>query len=640
MRIQKITRMNSFKSIFFKRHLLYSVILTVCVAVTTASCSRFDDATGTTIEYIPFQEEDNGLWGMISPNGEVLFANEFKLPPTPATDGMFFVQNENGYWELYKAKSKPEKVRNTEYTSVSRFSQGKAVVAKNGGGLCIINVDGKIEANLDEIDGKSVVYALPLKKGYSVYMNDRQQFGVVDQNGKSILPSKYLEIRDDGFGKFLVIDNKYENDYKNASDRVHCTIIDANKNTLYDFVRGKYERIGDFYNGKLAVSVKKNGQELWGILNEKGEHLISPSSKILDIGKIRGDYFTYFNGDSWGLMNMQGEQVIRAKYSELIIDDDNTLIANIKSNPNDDSNEYKYIDTNDSPLSDDTYIEAKPFSLIGGSYALVKSSDKTWSLIDRQGNTVEGLPDISNVAVSVDEEKVMGGSISDFVNDLHISNDGVFGLTSNSTPEEVDDTIISETASSDGDGGYDVNNNDDRKSLYTQSTDMGFWCHSLKRKYDTGVLITIEFYDNVSKQTYTTKKVIDYQFGYYTYYHNEQVPNGYEWVDIHPCGYSINISNDGITQGKLRILLNALIDKFRTFPNAYIYDRNSGAAIISYQGGDNIKMVAKIYMTENSVNVNVEDYGNGDPYGNRFLIDEYSNVKENITHYGQSSLLN
>lgn len=43
------------------------------------ACSK---TSNECVEYIPFQESENELWGMIAPNGEVLFSEEFEETPT------------------------------------------------------------------------------------------------------------------------------------------------------------------------------------------------------------------------------------------------------------------------------------------------------------------------------------------------------------------------------------------------------------------------------------------------------------------------------------------------------------------------------------------------------------------------------
>ena len=50
-------------------------ILLFVLPMIMASCSN-DESNG--VEYVPYQETDDGRWSMISPSGKVLFEEEFK----------------------------------------------------------------------------------------------------------------------------------------------------------------------------------------------------------------------------------------------------------------------------------------------------------------------------------------------------------------------------------------------------------------------------------------------------------------------------------------------------------------------------------------------------------------------------------
>ena len=76
-----------------------------------ASCGKNN---GTYISGIPYQETEKGQWSMISPDGEVLFSDEFKERPTVAKEGLFMVKNKEGLWEIYKADKKPKKIGSPE----------------------------------------------------------------------------------------------------------------------------------------------------------------------------------------------------------------------------------------------------------------------------------------------------------------------------------------------------------------------------------------------------------------------------------------------------------------------------------------------------------------------------------------------
>ena len=57
-------------------------------------------------EYLAVKQENEGLWGLIGPDGKMLFENEFKQNISDAVEGLFIVP-ENNYKILYKADKTP-----------------------------------------------------------------------------------------------------------------------------------------------------------------------------------------------------------------------------------------------------------------------------------------------------------------------------------------------------------------------------------------------------------------------------------------------------------------------------------------------------------------------------------------------------
>ena len=90
--------------------------------------------------------------------------------------------------------------------------------------------------------------------------------------------------------------------------------------------------------------------------------IVKPTPKIKKVGEIKGDVFTYNNGNGWGLMNLKGESIIRAKYDLLYFASKDKLIAVTKKNG--ESYEYKYINFEDKQIGEDTYDDAFPFDII------------------------------------------------------------------------------------------------------------------------------------------------------------------------------------------------------------------------------------------------------------------------------------
>lgn len=65
---------------------LLNLALAAIATMLMLSCSNTENGN---VEYIPFQETDDGQWGMISMDGKVLFKDEFKNKPTVVRDGRF-----------------------------------------------------------------------------------------------------------------------------------------------------------------------------------------------------------------------------------------------------------------------------------------------------------------------------------------------------------------------------------------------------------------------------------------------------------------------------------------------------------------------------------------------------------------------
>lgn len=546
------------------------------------SCSKTENGD---VEYIPFQETDDGQWGMISMDGKVLFKDEFKNKPTIVRDGRFFALTSEGFWEMYEAAEKPRKI-GPDYAHISGFHNGRALVAEKNKPVAIIDTDGNTIKLLDKIDNKEVDGVRVYKDNYAVFMTTDSLWGVIDGNGNCVVKPEYYSLNDYGDGKFIGINNKYKKNVKlDKKDKITVSVINTNGKVIFDFNADKYENIqNQFIDGKIAISVKKDGKEIWGIINDKGETLVKPSSKLKSIGIIKGDVFTYNNGDGWGLMNIKGETLIRAKYEELYYDEDNILVAVVK---NGDSYEYKYIDEKDNQIGDETYVSATLFSMFDGKYAWVKPNDKIYSLIDKNCKQVEGLPDIVNVGTYEGEKYVK----SDYVNleevfaSLNISLNGVLNFTFKSTPKEVvkkalDSGSLNGTEEHPAGSAYWF---EDKNSVnvYTNS-------------YYNG-LVTVHFKDYLSRQTYSTQRVIDYVFGDYYWFHDNNIPTGYTWNETIPDMFSIAIGNAGKMHGKLLDVYNFAAKIFKEFGT--IAKQNDNAMVLTLKNG----MKALIGRDENYV---------------------------------------
>lgn len=548
-------------------------ILTVAlVALVLGSCTQSDKGN---VEFLPFQETTDGQWGMISMEGKVLFHEEFKNKPTVVRDGRFFVRTANGTWEMYDATEKPQKIGG-EYAHVSGFHNGKALVSEKGKPVSIIDTEGKTIKKLDKIENKEVNGVRTFEEGYAVFMTEDSLYGVINANGDCVIKPQYCSLNNCGDGKFIGVDNKYSKDVKaGKQEKIKIFVLDASGKTILQFAGDKYSNLKyQFTDGLLAVSVEKDGKDTWGIINDKGEYVVKPSGKIKDIGSISGDIFTYNNGEGWGLMNTKGETLIRAKYENLYLDTDNRLVALFK---NGDSYEYKFINEKDEQIGEDTYVEATLFSMYDENHAVVKPNDKIFSIIDKNGKQLEGLPDIVEVGTYEGESYVESDyvDLNKIISVFQINQNGILGINYKTSPKEVVEMSVKYGNS---------------RGTKEHPTTSAYWYditdHITMYKNVSGIngVITIDFNANLSRENYRTKRVIDYEF-YDTYwYHDEKIPTGYSWNKVTPATFDIFIYNYGRMHGKMRETFNLFVNQLKKWGK--LAKENNGAKVFTLNDGN------------------------------------------------------
>ena len=582
-------------------------VFAVLTAMLFASCSKTENGK---VEYIPFQETADGQWGMISLDGKILFTEEFKTKPTVVRDGRFFVRTKEGLWEMYDATNKPKKI-GTDYAHASGFRNGVALVAEKNKPVSIIDTEGKTKKILDKIEGKVVDGVRSFEEGYAVFMTVDSLFGVINQGGDCVIKPEYTELNDCGDGKFIGINKKYEADLKKGKkDKVKLSVVNTSGKVLYEFMASKYNDVHQkFSDGLLPISVKKDGKETWGIINEKGEEVVKPTTKIKNIGNVKDEKFTYYNGEGWGLMNTKGETLIRAKYEFLYFDGDNMLVAIVKKDA--DTFESKYVNEKDEQIGEDTYVSATPFTMFDGEHAIVKPNDKIYSIISKEGKQIEGLPDIVEIGTFEGESYIQSDYV-DFkalIADCKISDDGMFGMSFKTTPAEAIKAQVKE-----GIAMSDENHKAGDLYWYDLTDEVWF----IKKPGNISSIFEMHYTGYLTKKTYRTKRIIDYVIGDWYWYHDKKIPTGYVYNKVSMRNFKMTFDNDGKLHGKLSDVLLALKGKFKSMGK--IVKENNGAFVVTTKAGH----TAFAYLEEKKV---VLLFGNlGD--ANSLVIDKYKDATE------------
>lgn len=514
-----------------------NVILTVLLCLLASACSKKDK-----VEYLPFQAEEDGRWGLISTKGEVLIADEFERKPTAVQNGRFMVRDKDGNWELYTAEAKPRQVGKT-YKSIAPFTEEVTPATEPGKPVALIDRDGKVVKELNKLAGKTVASVRRFVEGLAVFETADGLYGAIDTKGNVVVEPKWCELSDASEGKFIATDGKYKAQLGKLDRKgVKFTVLDAKGKRISDFPRDKFvDVILVFTEGVLPVRVEDGNKTRCGLINEKGEYVLRPTSKAVVVGEYHGGNFTYHDGEAWGLMKKDGTVAIRAKYDYLFFVADDRLFAYDSEKSG--SEQWKMVDLEGNDVGTETF-ERYAYAFVDG-YAPVKLGKNDWGFIGTDGKLLD-LPvtDIAEIDYH-DADYVVESDYVDInalVEALHITKQGIDLLTLGTTAAEA--ARIKEQQAADGGSAAEPDPED-----YTWKDYVGYT--KAVNIVEAGILAT--YPENVGQ---AVKKPV-YLYGYHVY----DETTGYRFTSSKPIVVSCSFSNTGKLEGKMRDLFKALSKK-------------------------------------------------------------------------------
>ncbi len=545
------------------------------------------------IEGIPFQTEEEGKWGLVKPNGEVIVSDEFKHAPTFATDDRYWVQNDKGYYELY-AVGEEQPVNDSEYRYVSLFYDGEAVVTKRDESVTVINKKGETVTDLSKIGKYTPDVFQSFSDGLMVFTaNDK--VGVCNTKGEIILEPVYAFINKPADGKIIATDTIAMRSMAEGDSLKKGSVIvfDYKGQELLKLPRKKYDVVNErFYGDYLAVGNYEEGAEeseeglaiQFGIINVKGETVVKPSKKYRYIGEMSGDIFSYNDGEKTGAKTMTGEKILAPKFGNIQFSGDYILATTYPEEDNYDPDAIitGIYDKEGKPLFKSKYHEMQLF----GDHIFAKQDEDKWVILDMKGEKVKEMPKIYNLnywnegTYSVMTDKI---NIDKFVKNLDFSATSLGKLTFSTTVQQAI-KIQNET--------YNYSMTEKPKAADYNYTDQ----LSLYRRVDgVDVVETIKYPNNLSQMNYRNEKVIDFWWGYTYYYHVNKVPTGYTFTTSKPEMLKMSFDNYGVLRGKLKPLFKALCKRFEEMGT--LQESNGAAALYKLTDGK----YAIVYLEPNSV---------------------------------------
>lgn len=301
---------------------MYRIALCVIGLMLVSCNSKKDESIPT---HFPFKVRSTDRWGLVDVKGKVLVEDEFKNEPSAVIEGMFFVEN-NGEYEIYSANNPKNEVVEEKYRDIAFFSEGLAPSVKDNEGIKYIDKQGKVKFELPH----EYIYATKYEKGYSrvgrrvkldaglqIYGDTPWlQWDAVNTKGAITKFDKYSIEKVLSNGNFLV----YEVDFNGENDFYILSTDGTVKTQLKDY-KPDLAELGDIISPDLEYYVFYDSEEgKYGVRNMNGETIIKAKYEGLLFQKNGNLAFgEEKSGEYMGIMDIKGNVLIKPKYGWIML---------------------------------------------------------------------------------------------------------------------------------------------------------------------------------------------------------------------------------------------------------------------------------------------------------------------------------
>lgn len=372
-------------------------LFTTLIAVITliSSCNKTSNLIEVT--HIPVKIKENGNWSLLElKTGKIFFDGEFKNEPSVVKDGIFITQNDEGEYFYNKIESeKMFKEFAGPYVSAKSFTEGIAIVCKEDDYVSAINIEGEEVFKLKPEKGINFEMVGQCFEGMIIFRTSSGYLGYLNKKGKVAIKPEY----------------EFAEDFKDGYARVSKIVKGKDKIQIIDKLGQvktvlNYSFVGNVDAGIMAYS---NARDEYGVVDVNKETVILAKSKFKKIIVVNGDIF-YSSNDCWGMLDRNGEILIRAKYKYLSRINNERFLG-IKSVG--DNTKYEVLDLKGDVLKSQVIVDA--ISMENG-YIIVYNGEN-YEIKNQEGEAVYkgGFSEVEGFQVILK----LSHKISDFSNNQY-----------------------------------------------------------------------------------------------------------------------------------------------------------------------------------------------------------------------------
>ena len=255
--------------------------------------------------YLPVKTDGQNLWSIVElPSKEMVATEEFGNMPSRIENGVFYVKNDEELYECYRMPDFKNPLRNGVFSQLMTFDEGVTFATRKGGPILLIDTEMNVVKQLpDEVET-----VWNFVDGRAVFITSDGKTGIMDTKGETIVPPHYDRI----YG--------YEDGYTLAAkDGEPLRVLDRQGNVVREFGRETYNRVSHHPSeGYLAVA-SDGRMQLVDLKSGKltANRLMKDTPDLERCYRVFDGVFVFANDGLYGLMDADGQVLIRAKYEEM-----------------------------------------------------------------------------------------------------------------------------------------------------------------------------------------------------------------------------------------------------------------------------------------------------------------------------------
>lgn len=287
-------------------------LLLGCGLLITFSCQGGKEV----IDGLPCRLSADGKWGIVSTDGQMIVPYVLNQKPSCVVNGMFVLQTEDGFVQLYQVKNPLQPVTSRKFYRIGYFFEEVTIAQENPQApVLLIDKSGRTVFSTEQVQQDSIDLVYNFSEGRALFVNREGKYGYFDTKGNIIIPPLYdcAHSFKEEVALVGIADSK---------GRMAYQLIDRNGLVL-SFIQVR--------NGMLDEQVEdgllfcKSAEGYCCYLNRHGEPVFYLPESVEYCTSFMEGKAVFQSGNKFGVIDCNGKILIPANYDEACVVDENRV---------------------------------------------------------------------------------------------------------------------------------------------------------------------------------------------------------------------------------------------------------------------------------------------------------------------------